>query len=461
MSKRFTLPLSLVLGMFVIFYLLLSCYSRLSSDDYYFIYDVRTTGIGGSVYSQYMEWCGRFAATFAMDVPYKLFDVDQTYYFLLPLLSFILLVTGLYNLFKAAGSLLNFDFQCAQLLTASLSFTALLFFMSYDIGETWFWYCSLSSYLWSVVAFVWGVFFLLGISRRYVSIVLASLCFMYVGGSSEVFSVIYGVLIFLFLVYRYKIAADFKNFISDDLNSRFLIVYLIFGIFFLVFLIAPGNYLRDELFPERHFFNSLFISLKAIIKFGVLFMPPRLVYILPFGIPFIVIGSSYADLFTNKINFRKIFKISTIILAVLTLLFFLMIAFVMIETGPPRLWFLLSFLISVYTCAICFYAGCSGYIELKKINILKTSCLILGFLIMIYCYSSQLPKAINYSKAHDERINYLTDLNNKIVQDTIIQLKPLPSSGMLYSSEIKADTNHFTNKEMRLGYNLKFHVVVK
>ena len=35
-------------------------------DDYYFIWDVRNHGILAGVTSQYMEWCGRFAATFAM-----------------------------------------------------------------------------------------------------------------------------------------------------------------------------------------------------------------------------------------------------------------------------------------------------------------------------------------------------------------------------------------------------------
>jgi hypothetical protein len=461
MSKRYTLLLFLLLGLFVIMFILLSFYSRLSSDDYYFIYDVRRTGIGGNVYSQYMEWCGRFAATFAMDVPYRLFDVDQTWYFLLPLISFILLITGVYLLCKVACLHLNYSIEPSRLLIASFSFSILLFFMSYDIGETWFWYCSLSSYLWSIIAFIWGIWFLLGTSNKYISIIFASLCFIYIGGSSEVYSVIYGVLLLIFLICRYKRTANFKRFISDNLNFRFLIIYFIFGVSFFIFLAAPGNYLRDQQFPDRHFLNSLFITLKAIIKFGVLFIPFRMVYVLTFGIPFIVIGAAAKNSGINKISFGRFFRIATIILASLILLFFILIAFVMIETGPPRLWFLLSFLLSVYTVIICFYAGYTGYIEQTKIGILKTAGLILASLIMIYCFTNQLPTALNYSKAHDERVNYLTELNKTIQKDTLIELKPLPSSGMLYSSEIKEDTTHFTNKELRLGYDLKFHVKVK
>src|SRR4051812_46034594 len=98
MSKRYTLLLSSVLLLFVLLYAMLCFYSRLATDDYYFIWDVRNHGIVTGVTSQYMAWCGRFSATFFMDLFYKLFDIDQSSYFLLPLTSFILLVTGIYYL---------------------------------------------------------------------------------------------------------------------------------------------------------------------------------------------------------------------------------------------------------------------------------------------------------------------------------------------------------------------------
>jgi hypothetical protein len=460
MGKRYTLLLSSILAMFVGLYILLCYYSRLASDDYYFISDVRVNGILKSVYSQYMEWTGRYASTFIMDIFYKIFDVDQTYYFLLPFLSFILLFLGAYCLFKAFAYRLDFNLKSNHLIIGALSFSFLLFFLSYDVGETWFWYCSTSHYLRSIIAFIWGTTFLIGKYNKVVSILFSSILFIFIGGASEAFAAMYGIIILIFILFRYKRSGSIKVFISDSLNFRFSIVSIVFGISFIIFLLAPGNYARDTLFPERHFLNTLFICLKALIKFGVLFMPFRLVYILSFGIPFIAIGSSYSNpSFKNKISFQKIFKTASLLLLSLILLFFLIISFVMIETGPPRIWFFISFLIAFYIVIICFYAGYTGYIELMKINILKTSSLILGVLIMIYCYSYQLPTAIAYSRAHDERISYLKSLNQQIQHDTLIFLKPLPSSGMLYSSEIKADTIHFTNKEIRLGYNLKFHIV--
>ena len=77
---------------------------------------------------------------------------------------------------------------------------------------------------------------------------------------------------------------------------------------------------------------------------------------------------------------------------------------------------------------------------------------------MLFFIIQQYSITSNYSKANDARIAYVTDLNKTIEKDTLIILAPLPPSGMLYSTEIANDTTHFTNRELRLGYNLKFHL---
>jgi hypothetical protein len=358
MSKRYTLLLYFVSALFFSLFIMLCYYSRLATDDYYFISDVRKNGIITGVISQYMEWCGRYAATFLMDLIYWLNDVDQDLYFFFPLTSGFLLVTGLFSLLNAISFQLQLNLSFQSKLIASFFFTILLFFLSIDIGETWMWYCSLSSYLWSVIAFVWGCAFLFGRYHRFISILFASICFLYVGGSSEVYSVIYGVLILLLLIFRYKQAVDFTTFLRDSLNRKILIIYLIFGLAFFVFLIAPGNYLRDQLFPEHHLGNALFITAKSIVKFSVLYLPFRLVYILAFAVPFILIGKQAAKSDTDpEISFRKFFKYSTLLFLGSALLFFLLVGYVMVETGPPRLWFVLSFLFTSYIVALYFYYG--------------------------------------------------------------------------------------------------------
>jgi hypothetical protein len=238
-----------------------------------------------------------------------------------------------------------------------------------------------------------------------------------------------------------------------------LIPYCIFGIAFIIFLIAPGNYLRDQLFPEHHIGNTLFITAKSIIKFTVLYIPFRLVYVIAFAIPFLVVGNLFYSKSSITLPFSLFFKRASILFLSLTLLFFFIVAYVMVETGPPRIWFILSFLFSSYSASVCFYAGHSGYIDETRISILKKGSLAVAILVLGYNLWNQSKICPKYAAAHDARVEYITELNKKITKDTVINLEALPSSGMVYSSEIKADTNHFTNKELRLGYNLKFHVV--
>lgn len=459
MSKRYTLLLSFVCLLFFSLYALLCYYSRLATDDYFFISDVRSHGVITGVISQYMEWCGRYAATFVMDVLFHFLDVSRKWYFLWPAFTMLLLLMGVYNL---AGSLaFQFKVSADKKTKALLSvcFVILLFFSSVDIGETWMWYCDLTSYLWSVIAFIWACSFIFGNYKKYFSIIFSSLCFIYAGGSSEVYSVIYGVILLLFMIYQYKQYDNFELFLEDPFIKRLFIPYAIFAAAFFVFLVAPGNYLRDQLFPEHHIGNALFITCKSIIKFAVLYVPFRLVYVIAFAVPFIVAGNMLSTNNKTAISFQQFFKYTTILFLSLALLFFLLVAYVMVETGPPRLWFILSFLFSSYVTALCFYAGYSGFINESRTNILRKGSIVTAILVLGYNLWHQSLIVPKYAAAHDARVAYVTELNKTITKDTIISLTPLPSSGMVYSSEIKADTNHFTNKELRLGYNLKFHVV--
>jgi hypothetical protein len=460
MSKRYFLLLSLVSILFASLLLMLVFYSRLASDDYYFIWDVRNNGVIGGLFSQYTGWSGRYAAIFFTNVLFKALDTDQTWYFLWPLTSCLFLTGGLYYLIDAVSFRELFVLQKKEKLIFSILCCAMLFFLSLDIGETWLWYSSLSAYLWSITAFIWGCSFLLGNHKRIISIILSSFCFVYAGGSSEVFSVIYGVMILSFLIYRFKKAVNFRDFLAEPLNNKIIIVYCVFGIAFLIFLLAPGNYLRNQLFPEHHIGAALLISCKSVVKFIVLYLPFRLAYILAFSVPFIAIGSHVKSIHTRlTYSFKSFFVRATILFLSFVFFFFFIVAYVMMETGPPRLWFMVAFLFTIYCVSVCFYAGYSGFIIKEKVEILKRGSIHLAVIVLGYNIYNQHPLCRDYSMEHDMRVEKLVELKKTIDHDTLIILDPLPNSGMLYSSEIGTDTNHFTNKELRMAYELKFQVI--
>ncbi len=461
MSKSYRLFLSTILTLFVCLLLMLCYFNRLATDDFYFIWDVRNHGVIIGVTSQYMKWCGRFAATLFMDIFYKGFDIQQSYYSLFPFISALLFFTGTCFLMKNLGRILFLFFPNSQILFAAASLTALLFFLSFDIGESWFWFCGMSSYLWSIIAFVWGCAFLSSIKNKVISLLGAFFCFVYIAGSSEVYSAIFGLFFTVLLFRKYRISKNIKIFVSAQQNKKLLFIYAIFAISFLIFLVAPGNYLRDGLFPERKFFYSFFITAKSFIKLGVLYLPFKLVYILTFATPFLIIGDSCKSSPINnlKIPFRSFFYTTSIAFVILLFIFYWMVAYVMVESGPPRVVFLVSFLLSVYCCCVFFYAGYKKILNKKQLDLTKKTGLILGSGMMIFLIFSQYKTTSAYAKAYDQRIDYILELNKITEKDTLIILNPLPPSGMLYSAEISNDTSHFTNRELRLGYNLKYHVI--
>ena len=456
MSKSYKILLSSTLALFVCLLLMLCYFNRLATDDYYFIWDVRNHGVIKGVTSQYMEWCGRFAATFFMDVFYKAFDVNHSYYTFLPFVSAFLLFSGIY--FLISNFFISFTKQ--QKVLCSASFTALLFFLSVDIGESWFWFCAQSSYLWSIVTFVWGCVFLSNKKIIVLSTTGAVLCFIYIGGSSEVYSVIYGIFFTGLLLRNYRKSENLTTFIL--FNKKLLIVYIVFAISFFIFLIAPGNYLRDGLFPEHKFLYSFYITAKSFVKFGILYLPFKLPYIFVFGTPFLLLGDACKSTYikTFERSFKSFFYKISLGFFVTLFIFYLIVAFVMVETGPPRVVFLVSFLLSIYSCIVFFYAGYKDLLSFVKLGLIQNTSTLIGIGLMLFFIIQQYSITSTYSKATDARIEYITNLNKTIEKDTLIILEPLPPAGMLYSTEIAKDTSHFTNKELRLGYNLKFHVAV-
>ncbi len=461
MTKRYYFLFCFLFSLFVALYVMLCWNSRLATDDYFFIWDVQNKGIKGSLFLQYMRWSGRFSAGLLVDVIYKYLNTNQSYYFLYPFFSLVFLTTGTYFLVYRISSYYRISVNKYQKHILTFCIVALLFFMSLDIGESWFWYVGLSCYLISIIAFIWGVGFLFSGTHQPFSIIAMIFCFLYIGGASEVYSVIYGVLLTGLIIYRYKRMGNYSAFIESDFNKKLIIAYVTLGLSFILLVAAPGNYLRDGLFPKHQFFYSFFITAKSIVKSLILYLPFKLPYVVIFSTPFVLIGGEIRNSQPNlwSLQFKIFWKRFTLLFAVIVFLFFFLVAYIMVETGPARVWFLLSFLCTIYCCVVCFYAGYSNILKEKQRMILKKTSVLLGVVLMFYHIINQYRITHNYSKAQDARISFLINTNKQLQNDTLITLSPLPPSGMLYSSEISMDTNHFTNREIRLCYNLKFHVI--
>jgi hypothetical protein len=449
--KYFVLPL-----LFFVLYLILSFNSRLATDDYYFIGDIKNHGMFEQVWFQYMNWSGRYTATMAANFFYNFFELKQEYYFTLPLLSFSLLIFGMFFLLKQIVDKLNLVCKKPTVVWIAFLFCSFLFFLSFDVGESWFWYCGYSSYLWSIIALVWGLYFLL--VNGFYSIVLASFCFIYVGAASEIYSSIIGLCYTIFFVYAYRYNKSIIE--NKQFRYKLIFVYTCFAIAFILFLVAPGNYLRDGLFPEHQLGRAIFITAKSFIKFCVFYLPSKLIYILSFSGMFYVSGNTFSSNVSSVITFRAIAKYSTLILLILLLVFYLLVAYIMVETGPPRVLFFVSFLVCSYIFVLSFFAGALQIFK-KKNSVIRLASFVLLLLTLVFTLFNQTVITSKYANSHDERVKHILYLKEVIKKDSLVFLKPLAPSGMLYSAEITADTSHFTNKELKLGFDLPFYLAVE
>lgn len=457
MNKRYTSLLYLCFLLFAVLFIFLSANSRLATDDYYFIADSQKHGLFEQVAFQYMHWTGRYTATLAMNVFYNLWGLDQLPYTALPLISILLLFLGAFLLTEKLSGQFSLQLELKERFIITFCLVMLLFFLSYDIGESWFWYCGYSSYLWSIIALLWGTHFLLQKQKQALTGTLATLCFIYIGAASELYTAIIGLVYTLFII---TIIRSSNTHLSKQHKWKLYSTYIFFGIAFLIMLLAPGNYLRDQLFPDHSFSGSLVITAKSLIKFFLVYLPSKLPYILALGIPLLMIGMEIGKRKTVDGSFRSAAKKTSIFTAIILLLFYWLTAFVMMETGPARVLLFASFIISIYFCMIFFLLGYYQVLQSKLLVILKLASALLLFSMLLTHLYQERKTASNYSYKNDERIALIKALNKKIKKDTTICLPLLPPSGMLYSAEISNDTTHFTNKELKMGYDLKFHVVV-
>lgn len=463
MTKRYSILISISLIIFIALMVMLCWNSRLATDDFWYIWNVNNFGIITGVKNQYMEWCGRYVSEFSRDVMYWYFQYNQRLYFFFPLLTLVLLISGANRALDEISHYLQFYLPRFERRIASTSFVALLFFLSTDKGESWFWYNALNDYLLSIVALLWGVSFLLQDDETILNYLGLILCTIYVGGGSEVYTSVIGLAMVLFIINHYRQSNNTRLLLPQFFNRKMFVFLIVLGISFAIVVMAPGNYARATLLPPSRFFYSFFIVAKSFVKLFFVFLPLQLPYILAFSVPFVLVGqvSKAYDLAIFSQSFKSYFIKITAWLIGFLFVFFFIVAYLMVETGPARVWLFASFMVAVYLSMLAFYVGHMRVLNKKRLVYLQWASIVCALGFTIFHLVNQSFVTSRYAAAIDSRNLHMIELNKTIHRDTVIKLEPLPPRGMLYSSEIESDTNHFTNKEMRLGFNLNYHVVVE
>jgi len=443
---------------FGILFLVLSFYNVPATDDYHFLHNLHQFGIWNGMIHEYNSWSPRFASVLMTHLFLRIQDSWGIGYLLFGILSLVLVTFSVYSFLRMVDTHLSkvllFSFRNLKpidQISIALFISSIWFLGTFRIGETWFWLCSASTYLWS------NAFFMILISRLFkkysttFDYPVLVLCAYYIGGSCGPISLItltiLGILLF---------STSSKNNYLFDLNASLLrrkIVFslVVLGGFFLIQYLAEGNRIRETFFQRVSLMGSLVLNMKMTGIILIKRLPLSLLIDLILTFPVVGIVRT-----KNKAEPKKWFK--TIFLVTFSyfmaiFLFQWSITYKTQDVGAFRTLFFVQTLTLLY-CGV-FWMLAAKFGVLHKIQGIQhkigSGILTIYLIVLSAILIKETTVTKRYHQACIGRVSYVKQSCNA---KNVVEVNPLPESGMLYSSELSTDTAYFSNVHFKQGLNL-------
>jgi hypothetical protein len=446
--------------LFTILFLLLSFFNKPAVDDFHFLYNVHQFGVWKGILYEYATWSPRYVAVFVTHLTLLVEEKTHFGYLIFGVLSFGLTILAIHQFLKTASQFRIWDMYLESdflnkkhFFISSLFFCSCWFLATLKIGETWFWLCSASTYLWSNAFFLILFSVLFKQKATPYHFVILFICTLYIGGSCGPLS-----LLSLFVLLSLITAGVFVRksiFTNRHFMIRLIFSFILLGIFFFVQYNSQGNRIRETFFKEINLGESLLLNLKMM---GIIIFKR-----LPFSF---IIGLTLTFPLFSVVpkktipRYEKWFRcvcLSLFVYGVLLFLFQLSVTYKTQDVAAYRTLFFVNTLTLLF-CA-WFWILCSKYGVLLTISNylkrLKVAVLAIYTFILVCVLFQQAFTVTNYARAYHERMLYI---RNHCVEGEIINLNPLPPSGFLFSAELSSDTAHFSNNHFRKALNLKCYV---
>jgi len=467
-----TLLLVVLNVLFIVYFLFLAFYNRLSQDDYLFLKSERIYSFVSILKDTYSFHSGRFSPTIFSFLIFALIDKKVQ-------LLYIPIIVWLIN-FSILRFVINRILNINSFLTLNLSALFLNIFIITNFEFTaFYWICATFYYIPSVLMLLLIVYTNIEDVTKFQYCLLIFIAII-ISGSSEIFIPL--CMLFLTLNIGYYYFQNKKNIsltISDKRIQRLLITSLIILIGFVIVIIAPGNYIRakETIF---HHPDNLIEFIKIIIQSFILFF-----YLLAFKFPYyiILILISYFTGFLNRSNFVLDFSYKRFLIiswASYLLFIFLSIlptAYLMSGFGFQRIYTNTVFLSMLFFVIQGFGFGLKTNFQINILFIKRLILINIFILITIMTINLivDIPTAKKYSQSDIERTNLILDLK-KHHHKGLVELKPLykPTTYSLkylilsekqpviyYSNEITLDTANYSNMCIKNYYELDFSIRLK
>ena len=452
--------LQLLAVLFLLFYVLLCFYNRFAADDFYFWHAQKTWGTLSTVKICYETYSGRWLAYMLTSFLLR-FASSPFFLFFIGISEIVLLLLAVNRAFRLLFPWLGIQLSTKERLLYSILFCCSFFFASIDIGESWFWYTSVLSYMLSLIALIFLLVELFEPAKTGMGFLSCAVLAVYIGAASESFAAISFMLVFLLLLLAYSKNKKIQKLVPRSQGTKLIVALSVLCLSFGITAAAPGNAIRLSQLPHPSFFQQAVAPFKSLAKVGYLTFVYHFIALMLLAFPWLSLGLRFRNkssitlpkFLSNFINFTP---------ALLLLAFVLLLpaSLLLSETPPARALSQFSFFVAVVINLSFFFAGQQLNITLIQENKIKLFSISGAFLFMLILLSIRVNEAKRYATAYDERIK-LSLQAKQFYPNTLLELKKLPSSGYLYSAELSSDTAHFKNLQWQQFFELKRGIKVK
>ena len=398
---------------FLCWYLPVAYNNVYACDDYWFGTNVRVNGFWGNQLSHYFIWEGSYTHTFLASLPHAFHG--SCIPFLGNLFSLVLLFISLFYFLRTYTSM-----SVKKRLACSLYFISFLYLCTKGNSEIRFWICANITYI-SEMSFLLIFFSLyhdLNKESSYKKWFVVTLCLFLIGGSK-----------LTYIIYAVSGIIVHDVIYGKPVNKRTLLVLSLLGVFAILNVAAPGNYIRleEETMPQG---KEVQMGIVESILYRITEMKPFLLNTL-FLLPI-------AAQWSNKHSCDK--KCILKALAVLGVAFILDSVVMYIcfnDSGPLRVYFVAEVFLALL---VLFGLNHFNTSVLCKYNYTRPVMILFALMVVVSHLSLmfQVPKSIEYSEKARERDKYVMSCS---AGDTI-KIVPLPSSYLILS--------YFSNDEIWL-----------
>lgn len=440
---------------FVVLYVLLSYYNRISLDDFYFLANVQQNNFIDATIKEHQTWSGRWTAVLLNHFVLSFYD---TGYFLtlFNILTFIFFVFSIMLLINNINCIFGFP-KLSKIRNINLAvfIVAAIFFSTVKIDETWFWLCSTCTYLVCVLMFILGLALFFSPNKSILNFPGIIICFTYIGGSSEPWALFIMMLLILFII-----SINLKFVVIPlpvkVLNIRITVSLICCLSAFVISYLAEGNTVRTDFFDDIGIFKALILNIKTSGMIVLLRLPDILPYSVLFCIPAFYAGYNSK----NSPGKRNIFiRITMVIFLYFFSLFIfqLPVTYVTQDIAAYRTLFPVSLFTLLALSFIFYFLGQLRFLDKTASRFSAYTAFIIIVLLTVFTIIIQLRTVPAYSKSYDKRISYL---NKKKHYEGIIFLSPLPDSGLLHSAEITSDPDYFSNRHLQKGLGISADLIL-